>query len=113
MDVTQEKEKKRTKTLLQKAQRSMKRNLAYQLTNEEAQWLAPRFENLRQFSHEGKALDDILPVVAAVYLHGLAGDLARDALDERAVLATDLVAHLPYAFREARARAADKFVRIS
>ena len=113
MDVTQEKEKKRTKTLLQKAQRSMKRNLAYQLTDDEAQWLAPRFENLRQFSHEGKALDDILPVVAAVYLHGLAGDLARDALDERAVLATDLVAHLPYAFREARARAADKFVRIS
>ena len=113
MDVTQEKEKKRTKTLLQKAQRSMKRNLAYQLTDEEAQWLAPRFENLRQFSHEGKALDDILPVIAAVYLHGLAGDLARDALDERAVLATDLVAHLPYAFREARARAADKFVRIS
>ena len=32
MDVTQEKEKKRIKTLLQKAQRSMKRNLAYQLS---------------------------------------------------------------------------------
>ena len=37
MDITEEKEKKRTKTLLRKAQHSMKRNLAYQLTDKEAQ----------------------------------------------------------------------------
>jgi NAD(P)H-hydrate epimerase len=113
MDVTEEKGKKQTKTLLRKAQRSMKKNLAYQLTDQEAQWLAPRLENLRQLSREREALGDVLPVIAAVYLHGLAGDLARDALDERAVLATDLIAHLAGAFRETRIRAADKFVRIS
>ena len=34
---------------------------------------------------------------AAVHVHGLAGDLARDELGERAVTASDLVAHLPAA----------------
>src|SRR6185503_17172625 len=38
-------------------------------------------------------------VEAAVYLHGLAGDFAAHAMDERAVLATDTVAHLSNAFR--------------
>ncbi len=41
-------------------------------------------------------------VVAAVFLHGLAGDAARDALGEYSVLATDLLAFLPEAFRRAR-----------
>jgi ADP-dependent NAD(P)H-hydrate dehydratase / NAD(P)H-hydrate epimerase len=39
-------------------------------------------------------------VVAAVYLHGEAGDLARDALGERSLIATDLLRYLPTAFHE-------------
>ena len=39
-------------------------------------------------------------VAAAVYLHGLAGDFARDQLHENTVLATDLLAQLAAAFRE-------------
>ena len=38
-------------------------------------------------------------VLAAVRLHGLAGDLARDELCEQALLATDLLRHLPAALR--------------
>jgi NAD(P)H-hydrate epimerase len=43
-----------------------------------------------------------LHVAAAVYLHGLAGDLARDRLHEHTVLATDQVEMLTEAFRECR-----------
>jgi NAD(P)H-hydrate epimerase len=39
-------------------------------------------------------------VAAAVYLHGLAGDLCRDMLHENAVLATDLLQNLDEAFRD-------------
>ncbi len=45
-------------------------------------------------------------VEAAVYLHGLAGDFAALAMDERTVLATDTVTHLSDAFRY-RAKDAD------
>ncbi len=38
-------------------------------------------------------------VEAAVYLHGLAGDFAAHAMDEKSVLATDVIAHLSDAFR--------------
>ena len=38
-------------------------------------------------------------VEAAVYLHGLAGDFAAQAMDEHTVLATDTVTHLSNAFR--------------
>jgi ADP-dependent NAD(P)H-hydrate dehydratase / NAD(P)H-hydrate epimerase len=38
-------------------------------------------------------------VEAAVYLHGLAGDIAARAMDEHTVLATDTVTHLSDAFR--------------
>jgi NAD(P)H-hydrate epimerase len=38
-------------------------------------------------------------VEAAVYLHGLAADLCAQAMDEKTVLATDVVAHLSAAFR--------------
>jgi hydroxyethylthiazole kinase-like uncharacterized protein yjeF len=38
-------------------------------------------------------------VEAAVYLHGLAGDFAAQAMDEHTVLATDTVTHLSDAFR--------------
>lgn len=41
-----------------------------------------------------------LNVAAAVYLHGLAGDLARDRMHENTVLATDLIDMLTDAFKE-------------
>jgi hydroxyethylthiazole kinase-like uncharacterized protein yjeF len=44
-------------------------------------------------------LDD-LHVAAAVHLHGLAADIARDALHDNAVTATDLLEALVEAFRE-------------
>jgi NAD(P)H-hydrate epimerase len=39
-------------------------------------------------------------VTAAVHLHGLTGDFARDMLHENTVLATDLLEHLAEAFRD-------------
>ncbi|MGH9556591.1 MAG: NAD(P)H-hydrate dehydratase [Terriglobales bacterium] len=52
-------------------------------------------------------------VLAAVHLHGLAGDLARDQLGEHSMTATDLLRFLPQAFRTAGERTRDRFVRIS
>ncbi len=44
--------------------------------------------------------DDVARAVeAAVYLHGLAADFAAQAMDEKCVLATDVLAHLTDAFR--------------
>jgi ADP-dependent NAD(P)H-hydrate dehydratase / NAD(P)H-hydrate epimerase len=40
-------------------------------------------------------------VIAAVYLHGLAGDVARENMGEHSLVATDLLAALPEAFRRA------------
>jgi ADP-dependent NAD(P)H-hydrate dehydratase / NAD(P)H-hydrate epimerase len=42
-----------------------------------------------------------LAVAAAVYLHGLAGDLARDDFGEHSLIATDLLTYLPDAFLRA------------
>jgi ADP-dependent NAD(P)H-hydrate dehydratase / NAD(P)H-hydrate epimerase len=50
--------------------------------------------------------------LAAVYLHGLAGDLARDEADEHTILATDLLKTLPCAFHVARERMGYKLIRI-
>jgi NAD(P)H-hydrate repair Nnr-like enzyme with NAD(P)H-hydrate dehydratase domain len=41
-----------------------------------------------------------LDVASAVYLHGLAGDLARDIFHENTLLATDLLESLSDAFRD-------------
>jgi NAD(P)H-hydrate epimerase len=41
-------------------------------------------------------------VASAVYLHGLAGDVARETLGEHSLVATDLIAALPEAFRRVR-----------
>jgi ADP-dependent NAD(P)H-hydrate dehydratase / NAD(P)H-hydrate epimerase len=53
-----------------------------------------------------------LAVLAAVYLHGLAGDVAEQAMGERSLVATDLIRALPEAFRRVRAQAAEKWVKI-
>lgn len=44
-------------------------------------------------------LEPLDAAVLGVYLHGLAGDLARDRLGEVSLLATDLLEQLPAAFR--------------
>src|SRR5947208_1813131 len=51
-------------------------------------------------------------VLAAVHLHGLAGDVARETVGEHSLVATDLLKALPEAFRRARERAMQKLVRI-
>jgi ADP-dependent NAD(P)H-hydrate dehydratase / NAD(P)H-hydrate epimerase len=50
--------------------------------------------------------------VAAVYLHGLAGDIAEESTGEQSLVATDLITALPEAFRRLRAQAAEKWVKI-
>ena len=47
----------------------------------------------------GQGLEPFAAAQLAVYLHGLAGDLARDALGETSLIATDLLDYLPAAFR--------------
>jgi NAD(P)H-hydrate epimerase len=44
-------------------------------------------------------------VIAAVHLHGLAGDVARESMGEHSLVATDLGKALPEAFRRVRADA--------
>jgi NAD(P)H-hydrate epimerase len=51
-------------------------------------------------------------VLAAVHMHGLAGDIARETMGEHSLIATDLLTALPEAFRRIRASVNDKFVRI-
>jgi NAD(P)H-hydrate epimerase len=43
-------------------------------------------------------------VLAGVYLHGLAGDVARETIGEHSLIATDLLDALPEAFRRVRER---------
>ncbi|HEV2113737.1 MAG TPA: NAD(P)H-hydrate dehydratase [Terriglobales bacterium] len=70
-------------------------------------------ETLRKGLEDAQSARAILPVIAAVYLHGLAGDIARDELEENSVLATDMIRCLPWAFRLVHERAREKFIRIS
>jgi hydroxyethylthiazole kinase-like uncharacterized protein yjeF len=51
-------------------------------------------------------------VIAAVHLHGLAGDVARESTGEHSLVATDLVKALPEAFRRVREAAARSSVEI-
>ena len=46
----------------------------------------------------GQGLDAFAAAQLGVYLHGLAGDLARDALGEVSLIASDLIEFLPRAF---------------
>jgi NAD(P)H-hydrate epimerase len=50
-----------------------------------------------------------LATALAVYLHGLAGDLAAESLGENSLVATDLVRFLPQAFAEARSCKPEEF----
>jgi ADP-dependent NAD(P)H-hydrate dehydratase / NAD(P)H-hydrate epimerase len=51
-------------------------------------------------------------VIAAVHLHGLAGDVARETVGEHSLVATDLIKALPEAFRRVRESAASSKVEI-
>jgi ADP-dependent NAD(P)H-hydrate dehydratase / NAD(P)H-hydrate epimerase len=53
-----------------------------------------------------------LAVVAAVHLHGLAGDVACESVGEPSLVATDLLRALPEAFRRVRQSSAENWVRI-
>ncbi len=50
-------------------------------------------------------------VIAAVYLHGLAGDVAWESMGEQALVATDLINALPEAIRRVQAGAAEEWVK--
>jgi ADP-dependent NAD(P)H-hydrate dehydratase / NAD(P)H-hydrate epimerase len=51
-------------------------------------------------------------VIAAVHLHGLAGDVARESMGEHSLVATDLIKALPEAFRRVRESVASSEVEI-
>jgi NAD(P)H-hydrate epimerase len=51
-------------------------------------------------------------VAGAVYLHGLAGDVAREAMGEQSLVATDLIKALPEAMRRLRQAARESLVTI-
>ncbi len=53
----------------------------------------------------------MLAVCAAVYLHGLAGDVMLDTVGEHSMVATDLLRGIPGAFRDAKQSATENFVR--
>jgi NAD(P)H-hydrate epimerase len=50
--------------------------------------------------------------LAAVYLHGLAGDIASESMGEHSLVATDLVKNLSQAFRRVQAAASTKCFKI-
>jgi hydroxyethylthiazole kinase-like uncharacterized protein yjeF len=52
-----------------------------------------------------------LAVLAAVHLHGLAGDVMREKVGEHSLVATDLLQGLPEAFRRTQEAAREKLVR--
>jgi ADP-dependent NAD(P)H-hydrate dehydratase / NAD(P)H-hydrate epimerase len=61
----------------------------------------------------GQMPDDVArATVAAVYLHGLAGDVAAERMGEHSLTATDLLGALPEAFRRATQWSHERVVRI-
>jgi NAD(P)H-hydrate repair Nnr-like enzyme with NAD(P)H-hydrate dehydratase domain len=52
-------------------------------------------------------------VRSAVFLHGLAGDVARETMGEQCLLATDLLIALPEAMRRVQREARENAVQIS
>jgi NAD(P)H-hydrate epimerase len=49
----------------------------------------------------GQGIDEYSAVIAAVYLHGLAGDIAVEDIGPFCLIATDLIDYLPEAFNKA------------
>jgi NAD(P)H-hydrate epimerase len=65
-----------------------------------------------QNPNAGNSEDALLAVIAAVHLHGLAGDVMRESVGEHSMVATDLLRGLPEAFRRAQKTVQEKFVRL-
>jgi len=57
-----------------------------------------------------QAKDAFTAVLAAVHLHGLAGDVMRERVGEHSLVATDLLQGLPQAFRRTQNAAEEKLV---
>ena len=55
--------------------------------------------------------DALRAVLAAVHLHGLAGDVMRETVGEHSLVATDLLLGLPEAFRRTRSASAERLIR--
>ena len=51
-------------------------------------------------------------VMAAVYLHGCAGDVVKENMGEHSLVATDLLSGLPEAFRRVRAAGDQPFIEV-
>ena len=56
--------------------------------------------------------DALLAVIAAVHLHGLAGDVMRESVGEHSMVATDLLRGLPKPFRRAHRKCARKSCKL-
>ncbi|MGH9492181.1 MAG: NAD(P)H-hydrate dehydratase [Terriglobales bacterium] len=80
---------------------------------EQRRVLEPMMARMREKEKELGAFRPLEALLAAVYLHGLAGDVARERLGEHSMIATDLLTALPEAFVRVRRQAGEKFVRIS
>jgi len=50
----------------------------------------------------GQGYTPELAAMVGVFIHGLAGDIARDKVGEEAVIATDIIENLGNAFNEIR-----------
>lgn len=59
-----------------------------------------RAQQLESNAAKGAAFIKDVSVAGAVYLHGMAGDIARDELHENTVIATDVIDNLSEAFHE-------------
>ena len=59
-----------------------------------------RAEQLQSNAARGAAFLKDVSVAGAVYLHGMAGDMARDELHENTVIARDVMDNLSEAFHE-------------
>ncbi|MGC2173232.1 MAG: NAD(P)H-hydrate dehydratase [Candidatus Sulfotelmatobacter sp.] len=59
------------------------------------------------------AKDAFAAVIAALHLHGLAGDVMRERVGEHSLVATDLLQGLPEAFRRTREIAREKPLRLT
>jgi len=52
----------------------------------------------------GQGMETFDAAMTAVYLHGLAGDMAAEMLTQEALIATDIIEALPDAFRFLQSR---------
>jgi NAD(P)H-hydrate epimerase len=81
-------------------------------TEQEAKEMEPLFAMLQEHARQTEALRPLNAVLAGVYLHGLAGDLAAERLGQHSLVATSLLKFLPDAFQLTRALALSPFAWI-